>query len=207
MHGLLNLGVLISGTGTNLQAIMNAIDDGKLNAKICVVISNKAEAGGLIRAVDAGIPAVLIDHKKFSSREEFDKAVVNTLHVYHVEWIVLAGFMRIITPVLLEAYPMRVINIHPALLPSFKGVDAQEQALDYGVKITGCTVHFVDSGMDTGPIIAQTAVNVLPEDDIDSLRSRILTQEHKLLVDVLKAISEGRVKIVKSSPRDKVLIL
>jgi len=207
MHGHLNIGVLISGTGTNLQAIMSAIDDGKLNAKICVVISNKAEAGGLIRAIDAGIPAVLIDHRKFSTREDFDKAVVDALHVYHVEWIVLAGFMRIITSVLLEAYPTHIINIHPALLPSFKGVDAQEQALDYGVKITGCTVHFVDSGMDSGPIIAQTAVPVLPEDDADSLRSRILVQEHKLLVDVLKAISEDRVKIVKSPNRDKAFIL
>ena len=207
MLGRLNLGVLISGTGTNLQAIIDAINSNKLNAKICVVISNEAEAGGLVRAIDNGIPAVLIEHKRFSKREAFDEMLVRTLQLYHVEWVVLAGFMRIISKVLLDAYPMRIINIHPALLPSFKGVDAQEQALDYGVKITGCTVHFVDSGIDTGPIIAQTAVNVLPDDDVNTLRARILVQEHKLLVDVLKAISEDKVKVIESSPRNKVTVL
>ncbi len=189
----LKIGVLISGTGTNLQAILEAIQAGTLNAEVCVVVSNQAEALGLERARAAGIPAVAISHRDYLSREAFDVALVAELCRHEVEWVVLAGFMRIVTNVLLEAFPDRVVNIHPALLPAFPGVQAQKQALDYGVKITGCTVHFVESGVESGPIIAQRSLEVLPADDEASLSRRLLTLEHGLLVEVLQEVALGKV--------------
>lgn len=189
----LRIGVLVSGSGSNLQSIIDAAARGQLNAEIAVVISNKSKAFALQRAARAGIPTAAISHRKFVSREAFDAALLAKLAEYDVQWVALAGFMRVLTPKFLAAYPWRVVNIHPALLPAFPGVDAQRQAWDYGVKVTGCTVHFVDSGMDTGPIIAQAAVIVKQDESLDSLRGRILAQEHQLFPRVLQWIAEGRV--------------
>ena len=203
---MISLGVLVSGGGTNLQAILDAIEKEKLDARVRVVVSNKAGAGGLERAARASVPSVVVDHKAHASREAFDHAVVDTLRAHGVEWVVLAGFMRIVTPVLLSAFPMRVVNIHPALLPSFPGVDAQRQAFEHGVRVTGCTVHLVDSGTDTGPILAQRAVPVLEGDDVESLKARILVAEHALLPEVLQWIAEGRVKVDTGAGRARVRV-
>jgi phosphoribosylglycinamide formyltransferase-1 len=190
------LGILVSGSGTNLQAVIDAVESGRLRAKIGVVISNVATAKALDRARAAKIQTVVIDHKAYASREAFDAAVVESLRGHGVDCVVLAGFMRLITPVLLEAFPQRVVNIHPALLPAFPGIHAQAQALAYGVRVTGCTVHLVDAGMDTGPILAQATVPVLDGDDEETLRERILVKEHELLPAVLQWIADGRVEVV-----------
>jgi phosphoribosylglycinamide formyltransferase-1 len=189
------LGVLVSGGGTNLQAIFDAIAAKTLDAKVAVVISNVAGAGALVRAEKAGVPAVVLDHRAYATRAAFDAAVVAELRQRGVEYVVLAGFMRIVTPTLLDAFPMRIVNVHPALLPSFPGVDAQAQAFRYGVRIAGCTVHFVDAGTDTGPIIAQEAVPVLDGDDEEALKARILAKEHEVLPRVLQWCAEGRVRV------------
>jgi phosphoribosylglycinamide formyltransferase 1 len=186
------LGALVSGSGTNLQAILDA----KLD--VGVVVSNVATAKALDRARGAGIPAIVVDHKSFASREAFDAAVVEVLRAHKVDCVVLAGFMRLVTPVLLSAFPDRVVNIHPALLPAFPGVHAQRQALAYGVKVTGCTVHLVDAGMDTGPILAQETVPVLDGDDEASLTARILEKEHALLPRVLRAIAAGALEVTRA---------
>ena len=191
--GEIRIGVLLSGSGTNFQAILDAIDDGRLSAKVAVTISNVATAGGIERAKKKGIPALVIDHRRHATRQAFDATVLEVLEGHDVEYVVLAGFMRMITSVILDAFPMRVINIHPALLPAFPGMNAQTQAFTHGVKIAGCTVHFVDAGADTGPIIAQAAVPVLAKDDDETLRKRILEAEHHLLPTVLQWIAEGRV--------------
>ena len=189
------LGVLVSGGGTNMQAIVDAIAEKRLDAVVRVVVSNVAAAGGLARAKAAGIPAAFVDHKAYASRPEFDAAVVEVLRAHGVEWVVLAGFMRIVTATLLDAFPHRVVNVHPALLPAFPGASGQAQALAYGVRIAGCTVHLVDAGTDTGPILAQAAVPVLEGDDEAALRARILVQEHALLPAVLQWIAEDRVRV------------
>jgi phosphoribosylglycinamide formyltransferase-1 len=189
------LGVLASGGGTNLQAILDAIAAGSLDARVAVVVSNEPGAGALDRARAAGVEALVIDHKAFADRRAFDAAVVEALRARGVDLVVLAGFMRVVTDVLLGAFPSRVVNIHPALLPAFPGVHAQAQALRHGVRIAGCTVHFVDGGTDTGPIIAQVAVPVLEDDDEASLTARILAKEHELLPRVLQWIAEGRVQV------------
>ncbi len=189
------LGVLVSGSGSNLQAILDAIARGALSADVRVVISNVATAAGLGRARAAGVPAVVVDHKSFADRATFDAKLVEVLRAHGVRVVVLAGFMRLVTPTLLDAFPHRVVNVHPALLPAFPGVHAQKQALDYGVKVTGCTVHFVDAGTDTGPVIAQATVPVLEGDDEESLRLRVLAEEHALLPRVLQWIAEGRVRV------------
>jgi phosphoribosylglycinamide formyltransferase 1 len=189
------LGVLVSGSGTNLQAVIDAIESGRLQARIGVVISNVASAKALDRAKMAKVPAIVVDHKAFPSREAFDAAVVEVLQAHNVECVVLAGFMRIVTATVLNAFPNRVVNVHPALLPAFPGVHAQKQALEYGVSISGCTVHFVDVGTDTGPIIAQAPVPVLETDDEASLTARILQKEHELLPTVLQWIAEGRIRV------------
>jgi phosphoribosylglycinamide formyltransferase-1 len=191
----LTLGVLVSGSGTNLQAILDAVAAGTLDARVAVVVANVATAGALERARAAGIAAVVVDHKAYEDRAAFDAAVVEVLRAHGVEVVVLAGFMRLITHVLLEAFPLRVVNVHPALLPAFPGVHAQKQALEHGVRVTGCTVHFVDTGTDTGPIIAQAAVPVLEGDDVEALRRRILAREHELLPRVLQWLAEGRVTV------------
>ena len=196
---MLRLGVLLSGNGTNFQAILEAIAHRHLDARVCVVISNVTSAGGIERARAAGIPAIVIDHRRYGNRKDFDAAVVEVLVGHDVDYVVLAGFMRVLSNVLLDAFPMRVLNIHPALLPAFPGLNAQSQAFTYGVKIAGCTVHFVDAGTDTGPIIAQAVVPVLARDDDESLRVRILQAEHQLLPTVLQWIAEGRVSASPAS--------
>ncbi len=202
------LGVLVSGSGTNLQAVIDAVGDGRLLAKIGVVVSNIPHAKALDRAREANIPAVVLEHKAYPSREAFDGAVVDALRAHGVSCVVLAGFMRIVTPVLLDAFPQRVVNIHPSLLPAFAGVSAQAQALRYGVRVTGCTVHLVDAGMDTGPILAQAPVDVLDDDDESSLRDRILVKEHALLPEVLQWFADGRVEVapVAAGERPRVRI-
>lgn len=192
---MLRLGVLVSGSGTNLQAILDAVANETLDARVAVVISNKPHVAALERAKAAGVPTEVLSHRQFPTREAFDAEIVSLLRMRTVDTVVLAGFMRIITPVLLDAFPHRVINIHPSLLPAFPGVDAQAQAFDAGAKITGCTVHFVDQGTDTGPIIAQAAVPVLDDDTAETVRDRILAMEHKLLPAALQWFSEGRVHL------------
>ncbi len=189
----LELGVLVSGNGTNLQAILDAVERGALDARVRCVISNRTGAQALERAARAGVPALAIPHTSFDTREAFDRAVVAALREHSVEWVALAGFMRVLTPELLRAFPGRIINIHPALLPSFRGTHAIRQALEHGVTITGCTVHFVDEGVDTGPIIAQRAVPVLPGDDEASLTERMHEAEHELYVKVLSDLSRGAI--------------
>jgi phosphoribosylglycinamide formyltransferase 1 len=191
-----NVGVLASGSGTNLQALIAAAARGDLGpARLAAVGVNVPGCGALQRAADAGIATFVLDHKTFASRETFDAALIETLRRHQVELVVLAGFMRLLTPAFLAAFPQRVVNIHPALLPAFPGTHAQRQAFAYGVKVSGCTVHFVDSGTDTGPIIAQAVVPVLDGDDEESLRGRILVEEHRLLPSVVRAIAEGRVTV------------
>ncbi|HEX6764729.1 MAG TPA: phosphoribosylglycinamide formyltransferase [Polyangiaceae bacterium] len=197
----LDLGVLVSGNGTNLQAILDAVRRGSLDARVRCVISNKPEAFALERARKAGVVALSIPHKEFATREAFDETVLRALRDHGVEWLVLAGFMRVLTPGFLRAFSGRVVNVHPALLPSFPGVNALRQALEHGVKVTGCTVHFVDDGVDSGPIIAQRAVPVLAGDDEASLGARVHAAEHELLVAVLGDIAAGRVASGVRSPR------
>ncbi len=188
--------VLASGGGTNLQSLIDHWQKGMLRpAELVVVGANVPGCGALERAGRAGIPTFVLSHKSFAAREDFDRALVAELHDRAVELVVLAGFMRVLTPVFLDAFPHRVVNIHPALLPAFPGIHAQKQALDYGVKLSGCTVHFVDAGTDTGPIIAQTAVPVLPDDDENTLGQRILAEEHRILPAAIQAIASGRVKV------------
>ncbi|HEX3777579.1 MAG TPA: phosphoribosylglycinamide formyltransferase [Polyangiaceae bacterium] len=189
----IQLGVLVSGSGSNLQAILDAIADGSLNAEVKVVISNRPGVLALERAANAGVTALAIPHKNFATREDFDRALVTTLRENGVDWIVLAGFMRVLTVEFLRAFSGRIINIHPALLPAFPGVEAIQQALDYGVKITGCTVHYVELGVDLGKIIAQRAVAIEPGDDLASLSARVHEAEHALLVSVLGEIAAGKV--------------
>jgi phosphoribosylglycinamide formyltransferase-1 len=190
----LALGVLVSGNGTNLQAILDAIARGSLDAHVACVISNRPGVKALERASAAGVPALAIPHGDFASRAAFDRALVSALREHGAEWIVLAGFMRLVTDELLSAFPGRIVNIHPSLLPAFPGLDAQRQAFEYGVKVTGCTVHFVDGGLDSGPIIAQRSVPVLESDDLEQLTQRIHVVEHELYVAVLSDIASGRVK-------------
>ena len=196
MEKKLKVGVLASGNGSNLQAIIDRSERGELDAEVVCVITNKADAFALERARKHGIPAIHINYRDFAGREAYDAAVVAALQAHGVELVVLAGFMRIITRVLLVAFPLAVMNIHPALLPSFPGLDAQQQALDHGVKVTGCTVHFVDEGTDTGPIIIQAAVPILPDDTIETLSRRIHVQEHRIYPQAIKLFAEGRLTVV-----------
>ena len=191
----LRIGVLVSGSGSNLQSIIDNIEAGKLRAVLACVISNNANAFALQRARRHDIPALHLDHRIFSGREAYDAALVDTLGEYNVDLVVLAGFMRIITPVLIDAFPHAIMNIHPALLPSFPGLHAQRQALDYGVKFSGCTVHFVDAGTDTGPVIIQAAVPVLEGDTEETLSARIQTEEHRIYPQAIKLYAEGRLQV------------
>lgn len=177
----IKLGVMASGSGSNFEAIAKAIQQGELNAQIEVLIYNNPKAKVKERAEKYGIPAVLLNHRDFNSREALDQAIVDVFHQNQVEWVVMAGWMRIITNVLLSAFPQRVINIHPSLLPSFKGIKAVEQAFAAKVKVTGCTVHLVDLEVDSGPILMQSAVPILPDDTPDTLHQRIQIQEHLII--------------------------
>jgi phosphoribosylglycinamide formyltransferase-1 len=191
----LKLGVLVSGRGSNLQAILDSIAAGGLEAEVRVVISNQPGALALERAAKAGVPARVISHRDYADRAAFDRSLVAALREAGVSLVVLAGFMRILGSEFLEAFPHRIINIHPALLPAFPGAHAQRDALVSGAKVTGCTVHFADPHTDSGPIIAQAAVPVLDEDTEATLSARILEQEHRLLVAVLRAIAAGDVEV------------
>jgi phosphoribosylglycinamide formyltransferase 1 len=188
-------GVLISGSGTNLQAILDCIAAGTLQCRVGIVVANRATAAGLERARRAGVPTRVLDHRVFATREAYDAALVEALREARVELVVLAGFDRLVTRVLLGAFPGRVMNIHPALLPAFKGLHAQRQALAYGVRITGATVHFVDEEADHGPIILQGAVVVGPDDTEDSLAHRVLALEHELYPAAIQLFAEGRLMI------------
>lgn len=189
------LGVLISGGGTNLQSIIDAIEAKRLDAAIRVVISNKDSAYGLVRAKDHGIPTEILDHKKYPSREAYDEAIVKLLEARGVELVVLAGFMRLLSPVLVKAYSNRIMNIHPALLPAFPGLHGQKQALEYGVRFAGCTVHFVNEECDQGPIIIQAAVPAYPDDTEETLSARILKAEHRIYPRAIQLYSEGRLRV------------
>jgi phosphoribosylglycinamide formyltransferase-1 len=191
---MVNLGVLVSGSGSNLQAIIENIEAGRVDGKIKIVISNVAEVYALDRARKHGIASLVIPHRGLK-REEYDQKLVEALRAHGVELVVLAGFMRIITPVLLRAFPMRVINIHPALLPAFPGTHVWQTQIDYGVKFAGCTVHFVDEGTDTGPIIIQAVVPVYDDDTADALNARILKQEHKIYSQAIQMYAQGRLEI------------
>jgi phosphoribosylglycinamide formyltransferase-1 len=192
----LKLGVLISGRGSNLQALIDATADSSFPAEIALVISNRADAGGLARAEAAGIATKVIPHKEFASREAFDAALDAALHQAGVGLVCLAGFMRLLTAGFSQGWHDRLINIHPSLLPSFKGLDSHAQALAAGVRFSGCTVHFVRPEMDAGPIILQAAVPVHDGDDEDALAARILEAEHKCYPLAVRLIAEGRIRIV-----------
>jgi len=188
-------GALISGAGTNLRAIIDRIAAGRLDCELRVVISNRAEAAGLARASAAGIPTRVIDHRRYAARADFDRAVIDALRDAGVELVLLAGFDRLVGPAFVDAFPSRIMNIHPALLPAFKGLHAQADALDYGVKIAGATVHFVDRETDHGPIIVQGAVAVRPDDTAATLRERILAVEHEIYPTAIQLYAEGRLSV------------
>lgn len=191
----LQLAVMASGRGSNFEAIQEAIEKGQLNAQISILISDQEHAPALLKAEAAGITAYFIDPRKYNDKAAYEMEVVKKLRENNIDILVLAGYMRLVGSVLLNAYPRRILNIHPALLPSFPGLQAQRQAVNYGVKFSGCTVHFVDDGVDTGPIIAQAVVPVLPDDNEDTLAERILVEEHKLYPQVLQWIAAGKVFI------------
>lgn len=192
---MVNVGVLVSGSGTNLQSIIDEIEAGRLDASIKVVVSNKPDSFALERARKHNIPVAVVRVKDFPQKEAFDAEVLRILKEHGVELVVLAGFMRIITRVLLDSFHMRVMNIHPSLLPSFPGLEVQKAALEYGVKFSGCTVHFVDDGVDTGPVIVQAVVPVKDEDTVESLSKRILAEEHRIYPRAIQLYSEGRLEV------------
>lgn len=192
----LPLGVLISGNGSNLQAIIDAIEEKQLDAVIRVVVSNREEAFGLVRARKHNIPTEVLDHRKFSSREAYDQALIDILKARQVELVILAGFMRLLSPVFVSSYSNRIMNIHPALLPAFPGLHVQRKALEHGARFSGCTVHFVNEGCDEGPIIIQAVVPVFPDDTEESLSARILKEEHRIYPRAIQLYSEGRLRVV-----------
>jgi len=186
------IAVLISGRGTNLQSIIDATVSGRLEAKIAVVISNRADAPGLLRAREAGIEALHVDPRRYSDRDAYDRALVELLCEQKVVLVCLAGFMRLVGPPLLDAFPNRILNIHPSLLPAFRGVDAQRQALEHGVGISGATVHLVTPDLDDGPIVLQAAVPVHDDDTVDTLSARILVEEHRIYPEAIRLVLDGK---------------
>jgi phosphoribosylglycinamide formyltransferase-1 len=189
------LGVLISGRGSNLQALIDATRDGRLDATIAVVVSNIPDAAGLERARAAGIDTVVISHRGWQSRDDFDRAVVRELQARDVSVVCLAGFMRLVGAPLLDAYPNAILNVHPSLLPAFAGVDAQKQAVEHGVRVSGVTVHLVTPELDNGPIVVQRAVPVSDDDTSETLAARILPEEHRAYVDALRIVLSGKWRI------------
>ena len=185
------LGVLISGRGSNLQSIIDAIGAGRLDASIAIVISNRADAYGLKRARDAGVEAVQVRPRDYPDRDAYDRAIADLLQARGVSLVCLAGFMRLVGRPLLDAFPQRILNIHPSLLPSFPGLEAQRQALAYGVQITGATVHLVTSELDGGPIVLQAAIPVLPDDTVETLSARLLVEEHRIYPEALSLVLGG----------------
>ncbi|HOJ92845.1 MAG TPA: phosphoribosylglycinamide formyltransferase [Dictyoglomaceae bacterium] len=190
------LGVLVSGRGSNLQALIDASQINKYPAEVVVVISNNPNAYAIERAKKSHIPVFVIEREKFSSKKEYEEKIKEVLLNYSVDLVVLAGYMRIVGKTLLKAFPWRIINIHPSLLPSFPGLEAQKQAWEYGVKISGCTVHFINEGVDSGPIIGQRAVPVFDDDTPEILADRILDEEHKLIVESVEKVCTKKFKIL-----------
>lgn len=197
----MNFAVLVSGNGSNLQAIIEAEKAKRINAKLVLVVSDRQEAYALVRARNAGIPEVFINPKDFPDRASFDKAVLAKLKESSVDFVVLAGFMRILTTAFIEAFPNKIINIHPSLLPAFKGAHAIKDAFHYGVKVTGVTVHLVDEKVDNGEIIAQEAVGILPEDTLQTLETKIHAVEHKLYPEIISLFAQGKLKIGRRHER------
>ncbi len=189
-----NIGILLSGRGSNFEAIARNVAAGRIQAKIALVVSNREQAPGLETARKMGLRTLFIPSKG-KEREVYDQEVVAALKDAKVDLVCLAGFMRILSPVFVRAFPGRILNIHPALLPAFPGLDAQKQALDYGVKFTGCTVHIVDEGMDTGPIVRQAVVPVLDDDTVETLSARILAEEHRIYSEAVCLMIEGNIRI------------
>ena len=196
IRGRIHLGVLISGSGTNLQAVIDACNSQALNAEVSVVISDHFAARGLQRAKDHGIDAVYIDRGKFNSTREYNVEVRNILRDHLVDYVVMAGYMRLLGKEVLDFFPDRVVNLHPALLPSFPGANGIKDAFEYGVKVTGVTVHFANEKFDEGPILAQEAVPIAPEDTVETLEAKIHEAEHRLLPTALGLIADGRVQVV-----------
>ena len=188
------LGILCSGRGSNLASIIEAVERGEIPAEIAVVIADKRDAYALERARAKGIPAVAVVYRDFEERADFERAMLDELHAHEVTLVILAGFMRILSPVFVHAYTGRILNIHPALLPSFPGAHAHRDALAYGVKVSGCTVHFVDEGMDSGPIILQASVPVTEDDTEETLAARVLEQEHRIFPEAIKLYVEDRLR-------------
>ncbi|WP_281184004.1 phosphoribosylglycinamide formyltransferase [Trichlorobacter lovleyi] len=192
----IKLAVLVSGNGSNFQAIIDAIEAGRIpNTRVACLISNKSEAFALERARKHNVKTIVLDHKAYPNRQAYDTALVELLRQHEVDLVILAGFMRLLSPIMIDAFPNAIMNIHPALLPAFPGLDAQQQAFDYGVRYTGCTVHFVDNGTDTGPIILQSVVPVLGSDTIESLTQRIHGEEHRTYVEAVRLFCAGRLKV------------
>ncbi len=191
----LNIGVLVSGNGSNLQAIINSIEKKALNASIRVVISNNPNAYAIERAKKYSIPNKVVEDGRYSERKEYDTVIAEVLLKEDVELVVLAGFMRVLSPEFIRRFPMRIMNIHPAILPSFPGLHVQKKAIDYGVRFSGCTVHFVDEGVDTGPIIIQAVVPVHTNDTEEELSKRILEQEHRIYPEAIRLFAEGRLTV------------
>jgi phosphoribosylglycinamide formyltransferase-1 len=190
------LGVLISGSGTNLQAIIDAIEGKRLDASIRVVISNRGGAQGLVRAKNHSIPTEVVDHQKFPSREAYDQSLIDILNTRQVELVILAGFMRLLSPIFVKAFSNRIMNIHPSLLPAFPGLHVQRKAVEYGVRFSGCTVHFVNEECDQGPVIIQAVVPVFPDDTEELLTNRILKVEHQIYPRAIQLYSEGRLHVM-----------
>lgn len=203
MKQKINLGVLVSGSGSNLQAIIDNIEKGLLDGVIKVIISNNADAYALVRAKKHNIPFVIINHSDFDNREDFDRKMIDVLKSFSVELVVMAGFMRLLTPLFLNAFPMKIMNIHPAILPSFPGIHAQKRAADYGVRFSGCTVHFADEGVDSGPIIIQAVVPAYDDDTDDALAARILKEEHRIYPQAIQFYAEGRIEVIGRKVRIK----
>ena len=189
------IAVLVSGSGSNLQAIIDASERGEIPCRVGIVVSNTAEAYGMVRARNHGIPTEVVDHRAFESREAFDARLVEVIRSSGAELVCLAGFMRVVTPVFLRAFPHRILNIHPALLPSFPGTHGPRQALQYGVRFSGCTVHFLDEGVDTGPVIVQAVVPVYEDDTEETLAARILKEEHRVYPMAIRLFFEGRLEL------------
>lgn len=192
---MIRIGVMISGSGSNLQAILEACVAGRIDGQVAVVLSDRADAYGLVRARTAGVEAIFVDPAAYTSKKAYNEALRDLLVERQVDLLCLAGYLRIVREPLLSAFAGRMMNIHPSLLPAFKGLDAQQQALEYGVRVTGCTVHFVWPGLDDGPVILQAAVPVFGEDTVATLRERILEQEHRLYPEAIQLFARGRLQV------------
>jgi phosphoribosylglycinamide formyltransferase 1 len=193
---MLRIGVLVSGSGSNLQSIVDACEKNDIDGEVAVVICNVSDAFALERARKKSIPAVIVRHSEYPDRESFDRELIRILNDFKVDLIALAGFMRVLTPFFLQSFSGQVVNIPPALLPSFPGLGVRQKAIDHGVRFSGCTVHFVDDGVDTGPIIIQAVVPVYPDDSEEELKDRILALEHKIYPKAIQLFAQGRLKVM-----------